>query len=234
MYARYTSTRMKGSAIVQSLKSLAAKFHPQLPLSQRESQRLLTALTTSFRKQLDEAHPRHDQKVSSDSPGKVGDGTGSIARSLHSSSAALADKHLASVLTNPLLAQAQNPKQLLSNHDRVLAEIQADRTRDPIAILEKYHSKGAATIQIANSCLREALNRLGQIPEEKQRQAGLAEAKLGKRVLYWLWNSEQYQTDEFCDATGFQDLLMSALDKEGSEECTYCRCCYMLCSFASR
>jgi len=215
---------MKGSAIAQSLKSLAAKFHPQLPLSQKESQRLLTALTTSFRKQLDEAHPRHDQKVSSDSPVKIGDGAGSTARGLHSSSAALADRHLASVLTNPLLAQAQSPKQSLSDHDRVLAEIQADRTRDPIAILEAYHAKGAATIQIASSCLREALDRLRQIPDEKQRQVELAEAKPGRRVLYWLWTSEQYQTDEFCDAQDFQGLLMTALNKEGSEKCRFCRC----------
>jgi len=225
---------MKGSAIVQSLKSLAAKFHPQLPLSQRESQRLLTALTTSFRKHLDEAHPRHDQKVSSDSPDSIGNGTGSTARGLPSSSAALADKHLASVLTNPLLARAQSATQSLSNHDRVLAEIQADRTRDPIAILEEYHAKGAATIQIATLCLREALDRLHQISEVKQRQVELAEAKPGKRVLYWLWNSEQYQTDEFCDDVGFQCLLMSVLDKEGSEECRYCRCCYILCSSAPR
>ena len=39
------------------LSTLASKIHPQLPLSPRESQQLLSLLTQSFRAHLDREHP---------------------------------------------------------------------------------------------------------------------------------------------------------------------------------
>src|SRR5690348_15716553 len=96
---------MQSAASKRVLSTLASKIHPQLPLSPRESQQLLTLLTTSFRAHLDREHPlpessqnRHTQKP-----------TGSNARRASSpaqatSSYASATQHIDSILTNPLFA----------------------------------------------------------------------------------------------------------------------------------
>ena len=47
---------MRATAIL-NLKSWLSKIHPPLPRSTRESQQLLSVLTSSFQRQLDEAHP---------------------------------------------------------------------------------------------------------------------------------------------------------------------------------
>lgn len=77
---QHHSRTMKASTVQQAFKSIASRIHPQLPLSERESQRLLSALTSSFRKQLD--HDAHPQPAVSST-----------------------DNHLASILTSPLLAK---------------------------------------------------------------------------------------------------------------------------------
>ena len=94
---------MKGSAVSQSFRVLASKINNQAPLGQRESNRLLNALTSSFRKHLDEVHPsrlHEDTKRSA-----VKDGPESTHRHAFPSSITLADQHMASVLTNPLLVK---------------------------------------------------------------------------------------------------------------------------------
>ncbi|KKY26725.1 hypothetical protein UCRPC4_g01416 [Phaeomoniella chlamydospora] len=47
---------MKATSIL-GIKSWLSKLHPPLPRTARESQQLLSVLTSSFQKQLDEAHP---------------------------------------------------------------------------------------------------------------------------------------------------------------------------------
>ena len=47
----------------RALSTLANKLHPQLPLTPRESQQLLSLLTASFRRHLDREHPVHTAEV---------------------------------------------------------------------------------------------------------------------------------------------------------------------------
>ena len=86
----------------RALSTLATKLHPQLPLTPRESQQLLSLLTTSFRLHLDREHPVHTTVVAHSTLPKAArhdPGT-----TIPMSSAALASQHLDAVLSNPLFA----------------------------------------------------------------------------------------------------------------------------------
>ena len=217
MFARHTPTRMRGSGVVQSLKSLASKLHPQLPLSPKESQRLLTALTSSFRQKLDEAHPRqaHDE----DAAPKLASGnslkTGSHA--LHTSSVAFADRHLASVLTHPLLTQGDRAKKPTLNLESAKRELEQNPDRDPISLLEEYHQQGAATLLIADLCLRNFRESLLPLSTD-DRRTKVEKHSAGKRTLQWLWMSELFQTDEFVTNRRLMTVLVAMIVEEGLEQ----------------
>lgn len=207
---------MRGSGVVQSLKSLASKLHPQLPLSPKESQRLLTALTSSFRQKLDEAHPRqaHDEdtglKVAPGSSLKAGN------HALHTSSVAFADRHLTSVLTNPLLTKSGGAKKPTLNLETAKRELEQSSDRDPISLLEEYHQEGAATLSIANICLRKFRESLLSLSAD-DRLAKVEKHCAGKRSLQWLWESELFQTDEFVDDRKFMTVLVKMVLEEKLE-----------------
>ena len=215
MFARHTSTRMKGSAVVQGLKSLAAKLHPQLPLSAKESQRLLTALTSSFRQRLDQEHP-----TAASEGGKSVLGHG--ASKSHSgppqqSSALYADKHLASVLTSPLLAKGVKTVKHGIDTGTVKVELARRPDRDPISYLEELQEKGQASVPIANVCLQAFIDSLnGLTPEAKQ--ARIRQHQAGKRSLAWLWNSKMYLSRNFVDDLTFKDLMTPLVINEGHED----------------
>ncbi|TKA71322.1 hypothetical protein B0A55_07135 [Friedmanniomyces simplex] len=203
---------MKGSAVFRSLKAWASKLHHQLPLSPKESQRLLTALTGSFRRHLDEVHPR----AAADGKPKLGLGEISqiSPRAIHSS-AASADNHLASILTNPLLTKDRGS---VSEADEDFAnakvELQTNAAKDPVLLLEEYNAKGAATLPIVRLCLQSFEESLVGLSVDKQREA-VAETEPGRRTLLCLWRSGLHETKAFATGVEFLDLLSSALMREG-------------------
>lgn len=184
---------MKGSAVVQGLKSLASTLHPQLPLSSRESQRLLTALTSSFQSQLDKAYPRHVGSDESQLKSANGSTISTLNRSHDASSAALADRHLAAVLTNPLLLSGAASTRNALTYDTAKIELAHHSTKDPISLLEDYHQKDAATIAIAAICLETFAKTLEDL-SETDRQGRIAQFAAGKRVLLWLWLSGSWRS----------------------------------------
>lgn len=151
MLALATNTRnMRGSAVFRGLKSWVSALHPAAPLTPKESQRLLTALTGSFRRHLDETHPK---AAASEVLPKLGNGDSPKARprALHSSAAA-ADKHLSLILTNPLLIKKSSGGISKADQDFANAkvELQKNHAKDPISLLEEYGSQGAATVAVAS------------------------------------------------------------------------------------
>lgn len=216
MFAYHTPTRMKSSAIVQGLKSWASALHPQLPLSRRESQRLLTALTSSFRRQLDEAHPPHDNSDARLRPPSSGDGALKSERShgMHSSSATFADRHMASVLTNPLLAQGRASKK--PDAATVTVELQKHPSKDPIEVLEEYHENGHANIPIALACLDSAQKSLEGL-SENEKAARIRERAVGKRTLLWLSKTEMFKDEAFIENKRFALVMVDFVIKEGYE-----------------
>lgn len=208
---------MKGSAIVQGLKSWASALHPQLPLSRKESLRLLTALKTSFRRQLDEAHPPHGSSDGSPQSGKTGDATIAPDRSQgpHSSSAAFADTHMASVLTNPLLVQGKG----VTNPDEITVRraLQQNPAKDPMELFDEYRERGHATVPIAAACLEYFKKYVDALPEEPRKSA-VEKTTAGKRTLRWVWHSGIYRSEDFVTDLRLADLMVPFILKEGSEE----------------
>ena len=208
---------MKGSAVFQGLKDWASKFHPQLPLNSKESQRLLTALTSSFRKQLDEAHPqpvsgevRKENRLKPSSPRPA-------AQHLHSSSVTLADRHLASVLTSPLLANHAVPRSPVLDYTSAKLTLQKNPSQDPISLLEDYHEKGVASIPLAVLCLEAFNASLASLTLERRRNA-IKETKAGRRTLLWIWNSDIHETEAFLEDKRLMGLVTRLVVKEGYEE----------------
>ena len=199
--------------MVQGLKSLAAKLHPQLPLSPKESQRLLTALTSSFRRQLEDAHPRK-VKEAEDRPLQAAGGA--LKHALHTSSVALADRHLASVLTNPLLSKDHRVAKPSLDYETAKQELEQDPDKDPVAVLEEYHAKGAATLLIAELCLRIFRARLVPLTPE-DRQATMTKYQAGVRTLRWLWDSQLHDSNEFVDKPGLMKPLAEMMVEEKNE-----------------
>ncbi|KAH7400842.1 hypothetical protein DE146DRAFT_476595 [Phaeosphaeria sp. MPI-PUGE-AT-0046c] len=125
------------------LSTLASKLHPQLPLSPRESQQLLTLLTTSFRAHLDCEHPLPETKHAHKKTGPQLKRSPSPTRA--PSSYASATQHIDSILTNPLFAVKPA---------RRASEVAAvDVLRDPVAWFVQQIATGAATFSKAAMCL---------------------------------------------------------------------------------
>ena len=207
---------MKASAVAQSFKALASKINNQAPLGPKESNRLLTALTSSFRKHLDEVHPSkpHDD-------GKrpaVGVTSQNTDRHDIHSSAVLAEKHMASLLTNPLLVKNAKPVQEVKpDVNAQKAAIELENGANPFDLLESYHAKGRATIEVAVCVMRHFRLSIKGLSYEDQIQRVQSE-QAGSRVLSWLWNSKTMHSKAYVDNNQMQDGLVWLLMFEGHEE----------------
>jgi len=206
--------RMKGSSVFYGFKSFADKLHAQLPLNQKESSRLLTALTSSFRKQLDEAHPTRAPDESS-SKSAFGSGSPVIKQNLHSS-AALADNHLASMLANPLLAQRTAQTKAEKDYLAAKSALEKNAGKDPVKLLEEYQEVNRANVSIAYLCLLTFHNSIKDLPEEARKKARDS-IQPGRRILLWLLRTRQHDTTRFAQNTHFQRLLFFSACKENLE-----------------
>lgn len=138
-----TVNTMQSTAGRRVLSTLASKLHPQLPLSPRESQQLLTLLTTSFRAHLDREHPLQEPKRAQKKSGTSSKRSPSPTRA--PSSHASASQHIDSILTNPLFAV--KPARRASETAAI------DVLRDPVAWFINQIATGAATLPKAAMCL---------------------------------------------------------------------------------
>lgn len=131
----------------RALSTLAKKLHPQLPLTPRESQQLLSLLTTSFRLHLDREHPVHTTEVAHSSvlkPARHDPGTGT-GTTVSTSSAALASQHLDAVLSNPLFAMKPARR---GSQSGVLQAL-----KDPTGWFLDEITSGSATLSKLSTCL---------------------------------------------------------------------------------
>lgn len=207
MFARHTRTRMRPSSIAQGLKSWASKLHPQLPLTNQESSRLLNALTSAFRQKLDEAHPSNTK----DHPKQdLSSKTVQKSASAFHSSAAHADKHLETVLTNPLLGGR------ILDYGTAKVELTRNPHRDPIEVLERYHEQGAASVAIAELVLSHFKHSLERLSQSKQ-DSLIEKTQAGRRVFKWLLESNLYDSKSYVDNLMFIEHLVFFLVKEGRE-----------------
>jgi hypothetical protein len=189
-----THANMKTSTALQAFKSLASRIHPQLPLSEPESQRLLNALTSSFRNHLD-----HHQRDSSASLSAAA----SPLPPHPSSSSQATHLHLASILTNPLLTKPVH-RQLKTS------------SKHPIALFEDQVAAGRQTLHSARLCL-EAFRTSLQDCSAAQISAQISRYAAGTRALRWLWTSAATPSLEFALDSRFCNQLSFFLIHEGRE-----------------
>lgn len=201
---------MKASGIAQGFKSLADKIHHQLPLTTKESSRLLTALTSSFRRHLDEVHPTLPVEDKKDG-GKHGASRAS-SNAIHTSAAAHAQNHMASVLTSPLMVRGA-PR---LDYGSAKVDLARDSV-DPMQLLEEYAAKGVATVEIAALVLNAVRKEHDSLPNA-DREKYLADMKPGQRTMLWLLKSKLIETALFTENVLFMDSLAVLMIREGREE----------------
>lgn len=210
---------MKGSGVFHGIASWISKLHPQLPLSPKESQRLLTALTTSFRRQLDQSHPHPSNgKESKPTPKPVGPSKASVPN-VQTSSFHSADKHLASVLANPLLAKSSSAPKPKHDFNSAREALSRDPFQDTVTLLERYQESGAANVKIAMLCLQTYKSQLDDL-STSERQSMLKIRRAGERTLHWLWQSGFNDTAEYVDDKEhvLNSVMVPLLIEEGHEE----------------
>lgn len=183
---------MKASSVQQAFKSLTSRIHPQLPLSDRESQRLLNALTSSFRTHLDHQHHNHDAATSA-----------SASNQPPLSPTTATDRHLASILTNPLLTKPV--------HQQLKA-----KSKHPIALFEDQVAAGRANLPSARLCLEAFRTSLSSLPPAQVNDQ-IARYAAGSRALRWLWTSAHTHSLSFALDARFCSHLAFFLIHEGKE-----------------
>lgn len=181
----------------------ASRIHPQLPLSTKDSQKLLRLLNTEFQKELDHRHPVSTELLSSSSStapvGRRSLSPSRLKRSPHESAAS----HLGSILTHPLFAwtedaPGEDPREL----------------HDPKPWFARKVARGTASMSSAKELLRVTLRRVHHAAPASRR-AILAEERAGSEVLNWLRTSGLECSDEMKADLKFCRTLTPALVAEG-------------------
>ncbi|KAJ5861315.1 uncharacterized protein N7529_008625 [Penicillium soppii] len=159
---------MKGTSIFQ-FKSWP-KIHQPLPRTPRESQQLLNALTSSFRRQLDGAYP-----ASGNNHGRPGP------LQNPESSAHATHQHLQTILDNPLFrivpARSHEPTTLQS------VEGQRQLVEQPMVVFDQMAAAGSVTALTINDCLKSQLL-LSKSPDH------MKASRAASRIVDWFWASD--------------------------------------------
>ncbi|KAI9877702.1 MAG: hypothetical protein M1830_003044 [Pleopsidium flavum] len=217
---------MKSSGTL-SLRALTSKIHPPLPLTPRESQQLLSLLTSSFRKQLNREHPsmRADDDIQArrravnNSYGKSvkARSTSPFSSTATTSSLWSTDHHLQSILKNPLFsASPEAPRRSLPSqfpiHHKDLEEAQS-ASFDPMAWFEGTVASGSATIAGAKYSLQTLCKILTSSSVASVKHA-MAKSGAGSKVQSWLWSSGLEESFGFLKDYAFTAVLTQYLVAE--------------------
>jgi hypothetical protein len=184
------------------------KIHHPLPLNARESRALLNLLTSSFRSNLDAEHPipRLGQIEAPDAVQST------RRRSISGEESNHADRHLHSVLTNPLF----------NTHPRKSAKTKSDEPakKDPMETFDRAVGMGMMDIRYATACLLASKRRIIESSILNVRD-GMRASGAGLKVLKWLKSSGIENDVEFLKDTRFADVFMEFIVAEGLQEAAW-------------
>lgn len=186
------------------------KIHPPLPLNPRESKQLLNLLTTSFRQQLDREYGAFRSEVggsgkalSCSAPSNPTLGKRRRHSQSRSESRLPADRHLHSILTNPLFSHVPGNSGICTHSPR-----------DPMDIFDEACAKGFMKVEYALACLRAKKNTIVQSSVLSLREA-MKESGAGSKVLRWLTSSGVADNVTFLQDEVFSEILVDFLVAEG-------------------
>ncbi|KAL8934504.1 MAG: hypothetical protein Q9216_005876 [Gyalolechia sp. 2 TL-2023] len=180
-----------------SWRLLTSKLHQPLPLDRRESQKLMTLLNDSFKRNFDRQHP----------PG--------MADSDHSP-----DDHFNALLRNPLFGsknvqyapphtrRAEDSQDVVPVRDLMLA------AKEPVEYFKRQVANGVANMESAKLALdsqtKKALASASIDAKDSMKSSGI-----GSVMVDWLWASGRYDRLEFLRDRYFVAQLTRFLVTEG-------------------
>ncbi|KAL8704857.1 MAG: hypothetical protein Q9201_002016 [Fulgogasparrea decipioides] len=184
----------------RSWKFLTSKIHQPLPLNRRESQKLLTVLNNSFKRNLDRQYPQD------------------LAGSEHSP-----DGHINSLLKSPLFGAQLNqqptlPRQRVGLHqDACQISDLKYAIEKPVEYFEQQVSAGTANLESAKLTLANQMNRALASASLDPKES-MKSSRVGSLMIHWLWSSGQHERLEFVRDREFIARLMPFLVAEGRYE----------------
>lgn len=184
------------------------KIHHPLPLNARESRALLNLLTSSFRNNLDAEHSNFESVQS----GAQGEAHTKRQRSTSVGEGNHADRHLQSVLTNPLFSSAPR-RTTRAVGDGVV-------NKDPMKTFDRAVAMGMMNIRYASACLHATKRRIITSSVLNVRD-GMRETGAGMKVLSWLKSSGTENDLQFLQNQQFAEVLMDFVVAEGLQEAAW-------------
>ncbi|KAI9050899.1 hypothetical protein LZ554_005013 [Drepanopeziza brunnea f. sp. 'monogermtubi'] len=176
------------------------RIHQPLPLSPRQSKQLLNLLTSSFRQQLDMEHPQFRTDIT---PAP----TRRRRLSVSDHEKHTTDRHMHSLLTNPLFSSRNSGSQV-------------SLSREPMDIFDQAVSKGMMTTNYAKACLQAKKRQIVRSSVLKVRD-GMRDSGAGLKVLKWLISSGTTKNLEFLDDEAFTQILMEYMVAENLQEAAW-------------
>ena len=176
---------------LSSIKSIFPPIHQPLPLSKPDSQKLLKAITSSFRAHLDKEHgppaglPPSPLSYLAETPSRP------------------TDRHLGAVLNNPLFRD-----------DRNAPESPTGTGLEPEEVFERAVAKGLMTVPRAHGFLLRVKHKLAapSVGED------MAKPGPGLMVVQWLRASGIERSYSFLENWRFTNILVKFMAAEGLDE----------------
>ncbi len=188
------------------------KVHPPLPLTPRESTQLLNLLTTSFRRQLDREHGTvvseggaNDKSSASFSSSKLAPGKHRRHSQSRSDVRPPTDRHLHSILTNPLFRDVEKE-----------SDTRSQQLRDPMEIFDEACAKGFMKVEYAAACLKAKKRKILQSSALSVRDA-MKLSGAGSKTLNWMLSSGVANDSSFLEDKAFSEILVDFLVAEGQQ-----------------
>lgn len=219
---------LTSKTLLSPLNALFAKVHHPPPIDKRSSQRLLKALTTSFRKNLDKEHgywlgdgsPSSVPTTSVYHPRPTSSSTYSTPSSQSSSSLVSevdnssnldahrrpTDRHVRAILSNPLFSY---------DPSKAAANLAADR--DPMGVFDQAVAQGLMSPYRAAGVLMAKRKAIAQSPSISVNDS-MAASGTAVRVLQWLRSSGLERDLSFITCSSLVDQLVPFMLEEGLEE----------------
>ncbi|KAF7509922.1 hypothetical protein GJ744_007236 [Endocarpon pusillum] len=176
------------------VRSWIAKLHPPMPTTPQENKQLLSLLSSSFQRRLDDAHPPVQPKENMPQASVCVSGP-----AVDNSSARATVDHLQSLLHHPLLAQnaAHPPK----------AQTEAAQAA---TMMDQAMLRGQADLDLVDRCMQVYLRTLqgGQVKDE---------FRLGRRISAWFTSSNPATKERFLSSPGALCNAVPILYADGLE-----------------
>ncbi|KAA8646281.1 hypothetical protein EYZ11_000635 [Aspergillus tanneri] len=198
---------MKGTSIFSFAPW--SKIHPPLPRTPRESQQLLNALTSSFRRQLDHEHPPSHSLDRDDNGDRPPVNPNS---SVHAT-----DSHLRAILDNPLF-RVVPAKSVANRGQSGMSNVEQQRlAREPMVVFDELVASGSVTVGGLRSCLKSQLLLASRHTGNGFIQA-MKESRAGSKVVTWWFSSDSAARKMLFKSRASTSSLMKFMVAEGLQD----------------